>query len=100
VQPAPRCRSGPTAEQVLAKVRSRPGVPPNARLKLTDGPYCAAQWQYSAVGLVADPRAEALLVVTRGRPAALELVEAGGDVCSDRVQADAPPGIRVRACGA
>jgi hypothetical protein len=81
-------------------VRSRQGVPPGARLRLTDGPYCAGEWQYSAVGLVADPGAESLLVVTRGRPAALELIEAGGEVCSDRVRDGAPPGIRVRACGA
>ena len=46
-----------------------------------------------------EQKYDPLLVVTRGKPAALILVEAGADVCSDTVQAQAPPGIRVRACG-
>jgi hypothetical protein len=82
---------------VLAVVRNRPGVPRGAQLRVAAGPYCAGQWHYSAVDLVGDPDAEPLLVVTRGTP--LVLVEAGGDVCSERVQSEAPPGIRVLACG-
>jgi hypothetical protein len=98
-QPAPRCRTGPSARQVLAAVRGKPGIPPNARLAIGDGPYCAGDWQYATIKLAADPNAEPLPVVTRGKPNALTVVEAGGDVCSDRVQRDAPVGIRLRACG-
>jgi hypothetical protein len=102
VKPAPRCTKGPTAEQVLAELAGAPGVPADVELTVSDGPYCAGTWQFATVerepdatGKTFDP----LLVVTRGKPSALTLVEAGADVCSDVVQKDAPPGIRVRACG-
>lgn len=98
--PAPKCRNGPTAAQVLATLAGRPGVPPREELKIDKGPFCAGDWQYSSIGLVADPRAEPLLVITRGNPSALRLIEAGADVCSEAVEASAPTGIRVLACGA
>jgi hypothetical protein len=65
------------------------------------GPYCAGSWQLSIIGIVGETadEEEQLLVVTSGRPAALTLIEAGTDVCTDRVEDDAPAGIRVRACG-
>jgi hypothetical protein len=99
--PAARCTGGPTKQQVLGVINGKPGIP-TQNLKVTDGPYCARTWQFTIVGIAgADPdQVEPLLVVTRGRPAALTLVEAGTDVCTDKVQDDAPPGIRVRACGA
>jgi hypothetical protein len=97
--PAPRCGSGPTAAQVLAVVTGRPGVPSGKELQVTKGPFCAGTWQFSTVVLKAEPDSEPLQVVTTGRPASLTLVEAGADVCSDRVQTGAPRGIRVLACG-
>lgn len=97
--PAPRCAGGPTAAQVLAVLTGSPGVPTGAELKVTRGPFCARSWQFSTVVLKAEPDSEPLQVVTTGRPTALTLVEAGADVCSDRVQTQAPPGIRVLACG-
>jgi hypothetical protein len=101
--PAPKCRSGPTAAQILAAIRGKPGVPVDEPLRVSSGPFCAGTWQFAAVGLQSDPddkKSDPLLVVTRGRPTALTVIEAGADVCSDRVQGDAPAGIRVLACGA
>jgi len=96
--PAPKCANGPTKAQVLALVKGNPGIPPNTQLAVQSGPYCSGRWQYTTLakpGVDLDP----LAVVTYGRPSALRLVELGQDVCSDKVQADAPVGIRVWACG-
>jgi hypothetical protein len=97
--PAPKCRTGPTAAQVLAVVTGGDGVPAGKELTVTKGPFCAGTWQFSTVVLKAEPDSEPLQVVTTGRPDDLTLLEAGADVCSDRVQRQAPPGIRVLACG-
>jgi hypothetical protein len=97
--PAPKCRTGPTAAQVLAVVTGGDGVPAGKELTVTKGPFCAGAWQFSTVVLKAEPDSEPLQVVTTGPPDDLTLVEAGADVCSDRVQRQAPPGIRVLACG-
>jgi hypothetical protein len=98
--PAKRCTSGPTPAQVLAVIKGRPGMP-DQELKVIEGPYCSGSWQFTIVGIAgaSDEAEESLLVVTTGRPAALRVVEAGTDVCTERVEDDAPPGIRVRACG-
>jgi hypothetical protein len=37
--------------------------------------------------------------VSTGRGSTLALVAAGSDVCVNRVETEAPPGIRVLACG-
>jgi hypothetical protein len=66
-------------------VKGKPGIP-DSELAVHAGPYCSGSWQFTELELA-------------GKPAALTVVEAGADVCSDRVQHDAPPGIRVRACG-
>jgi hypothetical protein len=87
---------------VLTTIRDKPGVPTGVTLKVSDGPYCAGGWQFATIELTtADPaeKFDPLLVVTKGKPSKLTLVEAGADVCSDQVQKDAPAGIRVRACG-
>jgi hypothetical protein len=98
--PAPVCRSGPSKQQVLGVITGKPGIPTRP-LEVRFGPYCAGSWQLSIIGIVGETadEEEQLLVVTSGRPAALTLVEAGTDVCTDRVEDDAPAGIRVRACG-
>lgn len=98
--PAPRCTGGPTAQQVLALIKDRPGIP-QATLIVTEGPYCAGSWQFAIVGIggQSDDDVDPLLVVSTGQPSALRLLEAGADVCTDHVERDAPPGIRVRACG-
>jgi hypothetical protein len=94
------CRGGPTKQQVLTVIKDKPGVPARP-LEVRFGPYCAGSWQLTIVGIVGETadEEEELLVVTTGRPSALQLLEAGTDVCTDRVEDDAPPGIRVRACG-
>ncbi len=99
--PAGRCTGGPTEQQVLDLVEGRPGIP-EADLTVTEGPYCASSWQFAIVRIAGqgDDKEEPLLVVSTGRPSRLQLVEAGADVCTTRVEQDAPPGIRVRACGA
>jgi hypothetical protein len=98
--PAPVCRNGPSKQQVLGVIKGKPGIPTRP-LEVRFGPYCAGSWQLSIIGIVGETadEEEQLLVVTSGRPAALTLVEAGTDVCTDRVEDDAPAGIRVRACG-
>jgi hypothetical protein len=96
--PAPKCTKGPTAAQVLAVVKGKPGIPANAQLVVKAGPYCAGTWQFSTVG-EAGSDVDPLQVVTNGKPAALNLVEYGADVCSDHVHDTAPVGIRVWACG-
>jgi hypothetical protein len=97
--PAGRCTSGPTGQQVLAVIKGNPGIP-DKDLVVDEGPYCSGGWQFTEVEIAGqEDQVDPLLVVTKGRPTALELVEAGADVCSDKVQTGAPPGIRVRACG-
>ncbi len=39
------------------------------------------------------------MVLATGKGTTLTFVAAGSDVCSNRVQTSAPPGIRVLACG-
>jgi hypothetical protein len=98
---APRCTEGPSRQQVLDLIEEDPGIPDRKQPVVTEGPFCAGVWHFSVVGsAVADPEGdEPLLVVTRGKPASLTLVVAGTDVCTEQVEDDAPPGIRVRACG-
>ncbi|MEU7903895.1 hypothetical protein [Actinoplanes sp. NPDC049118] len=100
--PAPRCANGPSRQQVLTAVKGRPGVPATD-LKVIDGPFCSGKWQFTIVQIAeadADTPAEPLLVVTKGSPATLKVIEAGTDVCSVKVRNEAPVGIRVWACGA
>ena len=99
--PAPKCTHGPTAAQVLAVVRAQPGIPSAVTLEVKAGPYCAGSWQFSVVGEAGKTldQVDPLQVVTTGPPDALQVVEAGQEVCSDRVQNSAPAGIKVLACG-
>jgi hypothetical protein len=85
--PAPECRHGPSAAQVIAVVRARPGIPTGPRLDAKQGPYCAGTWQFTVLGEAGKTldQVEPLLVVTTGRPSALTVVEAGADVCSSHV---------------
>jgi hypothetical protein len=99
--PAPKCTAGPSAQQVIAVVKVRPGIP-DREIKIDEGPFCAGTWQYSVLEIVAtgsEEKYEPLLAVTNGQPAQLKAIEAGTDVCSLKVKNEAPPGIRVRACG-
>jgi len=86
---------------LIAVVEGTPGIP-DEPLKVIDGPFCSGTWQYSVMEIAAsggEDDYEPLSVVTTGLPSALQLVEAGADVCSVRVQGEAPAGIRVHACG-
>ncbi|TDC21478.1 hypothetical protein E1211_32095 [Micromonospora sp. 15K316] len=90
------CRNGPTGERIVNLLRGRAAVlPDGVRVKVGTGPLCAAEWQYTVLEVTGH---EELQVVTRGRPAAPELVTAGTDVCNAEVRVVAPPGIRTLAC--
>jgi hypothetical protein len=86
---------------VIAVVRTRPGIPTGLQLAVKQGPFCAEKWQFTVLGEAGKTLDEVdpLLAVTTGRPSALTVVEAGADVCSSHVEAAAPSGIRVLACG-
>jgi hypothetical protein len=92
---APRCTSEPTGAQIIAKAKESPAVP-DGNLAVVDGPYCSGAWSFTVLGMTG---AESLSVVATGTGTALTLVTAGTDVCNPRVKAEAPPGIRVLACG-
>ncbi|MFI6331171.1 hypothetical protein ACIBBG_23060 [Micromonospora chersina] len=90
------CRSGPSGDRVVALLRGPARVlPRDVRVTVRTGPLCAEDWQYTVLAVSGH---EELQVVTRGRPAALELVTAGTDVCGVEVRAAAPSGIRTLAC--
>jgi hypothetical protein len=99
---APKCvgTTQPTAAQILALIKGKPGIPKET-LKVFDGPYCSADWSFALVGVAstAQSKQDPLFVVGVGSGSGLALVTAGSDVCNDPVQKDAPAGIRVMACG-
>lgn len=97
----PKCTSGPTPAQVLAVVRAQPGIPTGVTLDVKAGPFCAGTWQFTIVSEAGKSldQVDPLQVVTTGKPTALKVVEAGQDVCSDRVQTSAPAAIKALACG-
>jgi len=94
------CSGEPTGAQILAFIKGKPGIP-GSTLKVTAGPYCSGDWSFTTVQIAgrSEDQVEPLMVVTVGKGATLGLVAAGSDVCNDPVQASAPPGIRVLACG-
>nr|WP_091265174.1 hypothetical protein [Micromonospora chaiyaphumensis] len=90
------CRSGPSGDRVVALLRGPARVlPRDVRVTVRTGPLCAEGWQYTVLAVRGH---EELQVVTRGRPAELELVTAGTDVCGVEVRAAGPSGIRTLAC--
>ena len=97
---APRCTGEPTGAQILALIKNRPGVPAKP-LKVDQGPFCSAEWSFTTVELAGqnEDQLEPLMVLATGKGATLAVLAAGSDVCSNRVQTEAPPGIRVLACG-
>ncbi|WP_410810813.1 hypothetical protein [Micromonospora sp. 067-2] len=95
---ATACPNGPSGQRVVQLLRGRAAVlPDNVRVQVRTGPLCAADWQYTVLAVTGH---EELQVVTRGRPAAPELVTAGTDVCTIEVRATGPAGIRTLACDA
>lgn len=99
---ASRCTGSPTGAQILAVVKTegKEGIPKKT-LKVDDGPFCSGTWSFTTVEVAGEStdEVEPLMVVATGKDATLHLVGAGSDVCTDQVQTDAPPGIRVLACG-
>jgi hypothetical protein len=97
---APRCSGAPTRSQIITLINGKPGIPSDP-LEVSDGPYCSGEWSFATVQLVGEnaDQDEPLMVAATGKGSTLALVAAGSDVCTDRVQNDAPAGIRVLACG-
>jgi hypothetical protein len=97
---APRCTGAPTGAQILTLIKGKPGIP-NTTLKVDSGPYCSGDWSFTTVEKAGadEDQLEPLMVVATGKDTTLTLIAAGSEVCIDRVQTTAPPGIRVLACG-
>ncbi|MET0416512.1 MAG: hypothetical protein ABW022_10885 [Actinoplanes sp.] len=97
---AGRCTGQPTGAQILALIRGKDGVP-NASLRIFEGPFCSGNWTLTTVEEVGrtEDQLEPLMVVSTGRGSTLTFITAGSDVCTKRVETEAPPGIRVLACG-
>ncbi|GGM29969.1 hypothetical protein GCM10011608_13230 [Micromonospora sonchi] len=91
------CRGEPTRQRILDLVRGRRDLlPRDARVRVRNGPLCAADWQFTTLDVIGY---EPLQVVTRDQAGALRLVTAGTDVCPIEVRVTSPPGIRTLACG-
>lgn len=88
---AVRCGGRPDGDQVLALLRREDLLGPGLDARVTDGPLCAGDWQYTVVTV---PDRDPLRVVTRGEPDDLTLVTAGTEVCTVEVRVQAPSGIR------
>lgn len=85
------CQGQPDAAQVLAVLRANKVLTAAANANPTMGPMCSGGWQYTAFDVTGLGPLE---VVTKGDPAALQLVTAGTDICTPTVANEAPPGIR------
>ncbi|WP_436525231.1 hypothetical protein [Actinoplanes sp. HUAS TT8] len=97
---AAKCVGQPTGAEILALIKGKDGIP-NKTLKVQDGPFCADGWAFTTVELAGSGTGdqEPLNVVTSGKGSTLTFITAGSDVCNPQVQASAPAGIRVLACG-
>jgi hypothetical protein len=97
---AARCTGEPTGPQILALAKTMNGVPPDP-LRVQAGPFCSAAWSLTTLEVTGKDtdQVEPLMVVATGKGSTLAPVALGQDVCNARVQRDAPPGIRVLACG-
>lgn len=97
---AAKCSGQPTGAEILALIKGKAGIPKKT-LQVQDGPFCADTWAFTTVKLAGSGSGdqEPLSVVTSGKGSTLTLITAGSDVCNPQVQASAPAGIRVLACG-
>ncbi|MEV0267293.1 hypothetical protein AB0H43_00765 [Hamadaea sp. NPDC050747] len=85
------CLGNPSGDQVVATVRAKTRLlPKTGTVSVTTGPLCSGAWQYT---IVQAPGKDALVVVTKGAPAALQIVTAGSDVCTITVRTQAPAGL-------
>jgi hypothetical protein len=85
------CAGKPDATQIVALLRANKVLTAAATATPTLGPLCSGDWQYTAFDVMGLGPLE---VVTKGDPAALQLVTAGTDICTSTVADQAPPGIR------
>ncbi|GLY04933.1 MULTISPECIES: hypothetical protein [Actinoplanes] len=96
---AAACTGQPTGAEILALIADDPGVP-DRELEVAEGPFCSGDWSFTTVRIAGSATSvEPLMVATTGKGTTLALVAAGTDVCNPRMQAEAPSGIRVLACG-
>lgn len=97
---AAKCPAQPTGAQILALVKQEPGVP-NQPMRIFEGPFCSGTWSFTTVEITGQDAddLEPLMVVATGTGDSLDAIAVGSEVCIDRVETSAPPGIRVLACG-
>jgi hypothetical protein len=97
---ASRCTGQPTGPQILAELKEENGVPKKP-LRVFEGPFCSGTWSFTTVEVIGrtEDQVEPLMVVATGAGSTLDVVAAGSDVCVARVESEAPPGVRVLACG-
>jgi hypothetical protein len=88
---ATNCNGRPSASQVIAVVRPKLNLAATVQITVTTPPACAGMWQYTVLSV---PDHEPVHVVTKGQPAALEVVAAGTNPCIPAVRVGAPAGIR------
>ncbi len=85
------CNGRPTGDQVLALVRRQTAINPS---KAITQPVCAGTWHYTVLEV---PERDPLQVLSKGDPAALQLMAIGTDVCTVDVRRQAPTGILLAA---
>lgn len=89
------CGDEPGEDEIVAVLHADGMLDPSVDAEVVEGPLCAGSWQYA---VVQAPDRDPVQVVTRtAAGGGLELVTAGGDVCSAEVRIQAPVGIRVAA---
>jgi hypothetical protein len=93
--PAVPCAGRPSGDQVITLLKRRGLLASSYRGRVTDGPMCAGDWQWSVLDTTLGP----LQAVTELRDNTLRLITAGTDVCTVEVRFGAPAGIRTVACG-
>jgi len=85
------CLGNPSGDQIVATLRAKTKLlPKTGAIAVTTGPLCSGTWQYT---IVQAPAKDALVVVTKGTPATLQIVTAGSDVCTITVRTQAPAGL-------
>ena len=85
------CNGRPTGDQVLALVKRQTAINPS---KAITQPVCAGTWHYTVLEVLDR---EPLQVLSKGDPAALQLMAIGTDVCTVDVRRQAPTGILLAA---
>jgi hypothetical protein len=85
------CNGKPTGDQVVALLKRETTIEPSRPITQ---PVCAGTWHFTILEV---PDREPLQVLSKGDPAALQLMAVGTDVCTVDVRRQAPTGILLAA---